>query len=314
MKLLIVTLAFLIAGFGGCNNSWAASVGQAMNVSGSGSNYIFVYRGNNPAEFDALVAQGLNNLVGWSANCVSQGCTTAVLIISQAVLATSDYLYLYTTTALPDSGQWYSFNSPAPPPPALCCGGSSAQFNADNNAVTQVQNFFARASQDSQVYVSQIGDANNITVNQTGAKNNYVYYSSVGSNNNVAVSQTGDNNTQANYSRTTVTGNSNTVAVTQTSIGGAKGAFVAVGDNNNNLTLSQTGSGSHYAEVNLTGNNKTVDIAQSGNASHVASVALSGLPSSLSLQQTGSTQQFYSIQFNCATAGGCSPILVRQGN
>ena len=49
----------------------AASVGAAMNVSGQGSDYIFVYRGNNPTEFDALVAQGLGNLSGWKANCVS---------------------------------------------------------------------------------------------------------------------------------------------------------------------------------------------------------------------------------------------------
>jgi len=46
----------------------------------------------------------------------------------------------------------------------------------------------------------------------------------------------------------------------------------------------------------------------------MASISLTGLPSSLNLQQTGSTQQFYGITFNCATAGGCAPITVRQGN
>jgi hypothetical protein len=204
--------------------------------------------------------------------------------------------------------------APPPGPPPLCCGGSSAQFNANSADVAMVQTFAVRSTNNSQVYVSQIGNDNNTTINQSGTKNNYAYYSGVGSNNAVTVTQSGDSTTQANYSRTTVTGDSNTVAVTQTSSGGAKGAFVGVTNNNNNLTLSQTGSGSHYAEVNLLGGNKTVDIAQSGSTGHMASVALSGLPSGLNLQQTGSTQQFYSIQFNCATAGGCAPISVKQGN
>ena len=76
----------------------------------------------------------------------------------------------------------------------------------------------------------------------------------------------------------------------------------------------QTDSGSHYAEVGLTGGNKTVNIQQSGSASQMANVQLSGNPTSLTLQQSGSTANFYAIQFNCATAGGCAPINVKQGN
>ena len=196
----------------------------------------------------------------------------------------------------------------------LCCGGSSSPFNANATNVANVATFANRATADSQVYITQIGDASTITVNQSGTKNNYAYVYDNGSNNNITVTQTGNPSTLANYSRTVVNGNSNTVSVTQTSGGGVKGAFVAVNDNNNNLTLSQTGSGSHYAEVNLAGNNKTVSISQDGSASHMASISLTGLPSSLNLQQTGSTQQFYGITFNCATAGGCAPITVRQGN
>ena len=60
--------------------------------------------------------------------------------------------------------------------------------------------------------------------------------------------------------------------------------------------------------------NKNVDITQQGSASHMARVTLTGLPVDLSLTQTGSTQQYYSINFNCATAGGCSAIQVQQGN
>ena len=45
----------------------------------------------------------------------------------------------------------------------------------------------------------------------------------------------------------------------------------------------------------------------------MADISLSGQPSSLSLTQSGNTQQYYSINFNCATAGGCAAISVTQG-
>lgn len=196
----------------------------------------------------------------------------------------------------------------------LCCGGSAAPFNANATYISMVNSFVNRGTNDSQVYITQIGDANNITVSQSGTTNNYTYYSGNGSNNDISVTQSGNSSTQTNYSYTTLTGNSNDITVTQTSTGGAKGAFVNVQNNNNAVSISQTDSGSHYAEVSVSGGNKTVDIQQSGSASHMASVQLSGNPTSLSLQQSGTTQNFYSIQFNCATAGGCSPITVKQGN
>ena len=174
-------------------------------------------------------------------------------------------------------------------------------------------NFVTRPTSDSQVYIQQVGNANGITVEQTGTKNNYVDYHGQGTNNNILINQQGNPTTAVNFVELSVVGNSNTVSLQQSSTGGAKGAFVTIQDSNNSLTLLQTGSGNHLAEVTLTGGNKTVDITQDGSAGHQASIALSGQPSSLSLQQAGSTQQSYSIQFNCATAGGCAPIVVKQG-
>lgn len=206
--------------------------------------------------------------------------------------------------------------APAAPPglPPLCCGGSAAQFNADAANVSKVMTFVNRATADSKVNITQIGNDSTITVDQSGTKNNYASYHGTGSNNTVSITQSGNNQTQANYVDLTVTGNTNYASITQTSTGGAKGVFANVQDNNNHLTVQQTDSGSHYAQVNLQGSNKNVDITQSGTASHMASISLSGQPVGLSLQQTGATQQFYSIQFNCATAGGCAPIQVKQGN
>lgn len=204
--------------------------------------------------------------------------------------------------------------TPTTTEPWICCGGSAAQFNADSTRVAQVTSYVTRATADTQVYISQVGNNNTIIVDQEGTKNNYTYISNTGSNNNINIAQTGTSSLQTNYSRTTINGNSNTVNVTQNSTGGTKGAFVNVANNSNNVTLSQTDSGSHYAEVGLTGGNKTVNIQQSGSASQMASVQLSGNPTNLTLQQSGASQNFYSIQFNCATAGGCTPINVKQGN
>jgi hypothetical protein len=195
----------------------------------------------------------------------------------------------------------------------LCCGGVSTAFNADSLNTAKVMTFMNRTTQDSQVYITQIGNQNTITVNQTGTRNNYFEYDGNGSNNTITSTQTGTAATQANYIELTVNGNSNNVNLSQQSTGGAKGAFVTIQDNSNSLILQQKDSGSHYAEVSLSGGGKNVDILQQGSASHMARIGLTGLPVDLSLTQTGSTQNFYSINFNCATVGGCAKITVQQG-
>ena len=200
-----------------------------------------------------------------------------------------------------------------PVAPALCCGGSSAAFSANSTNVAKVQAFTNRATGDSQVSIEQIGDSNTVTVNQTGTNQNYVEYNGNGSSNTVTITQSGNSSTQANYVELNVTGDSNTVNLTQQSTGGGKGIFATVDDNNNRLIVQQKDSGSHYAEVVLSGGNKNVDILQQGSAGHMAKVELSGNPTNLNLTQSGSTQQFYSIQHTCATAGGCAAITVTQG-
>ena len=195
----------------------------------------------------------------------------------------------------------------------LCCGGSAEPFNADAANAAKVSNFINRTTQDSKVFIEQIGNSNTITVDQSGTRNNYVNYYGNGSFNNISITQTGTPNTIANYVDLSVVGNSNNVNIQQTSTGGAKGAFVNIQDNNNSLLLQQKDSGSHYAEVGLSGGNKNVDILQQGSAGHMTRITLSGQPTDLSLTQSGSTQQFYSINFNCATSGGCAKITVNQG-
>ena len=196
----------------------------------------------------------------------------------------------------------------------LCCGGSAAPFNANNTNTAKVQTFVNRTTADSQVYIEQVGNANLITVNQSGTKNNYTKYYGNGSSNDISVSQSGNASTTANYTDISLVGNSNVVSVTQQSTGGIKGAFITVNDSGNNIVLQQKDNGNHYAEISVSGGNKSVDITQQGSAAHMASVTLTGpQPASLSLTQSGSTQQFYSITSNCTTVGGCARITVNQG-
>jgi hypothetical protein len=214
----------------------------------------------------------------------------------------------------PNAGSTAPPAEPAPPPPPqFCCGGSSSSFTKDAPNVSKVLNFDNRSTSDSKVFIEQIGNQNEIFVQQTGTKNNYVKYYGNGNNNEISITQSSTSSVATNYTDLTVTGNNNTVDIKQQSTGGSKGAFVSIADSNNTVMLQQKDSGNHYAEVNLSGGNKNVDILQQGSGSHMTRVGLSGLPVNLNLIQSGSTQQYYSINFNCATAGGCVPITVQQG-
>ena len=200
-----------------------------------------------------------------------------------------------------------------PAAPSLCCGGSSASFTADPNNVAKVQSFVNRTTQDSKVYIEQIGNSNSVSLNQSGTRNNYFYYYSNGSNNTVSATQIGNTNTTANYTEVTVNGSNNNSTILQNSTGGTKGVFATINNNNNTLNVQQNDNGNHYLNVTLSGGGKNVDVTQQGSAAHMANINLSGNPTDLSLTQSGSTQNFYSISHNCTTAGGCAKITVTQG-
>lgn len=204
--------------------------------------------------------------------------------------------------------------APVTPPSggsSLCCGGSSTSFEIDADKAASISAFVNRTTQDSKVFIDQIGSSNTITVQQTGTKNNYAEYNGNGSSNNITITQSGDATTTANYVKLNVTGNSNAVDITQTSTGGTKSTFASIANNNNDVTILQKDNGSHHVDLTLSGGSKTVDITQQGSGAHRADVTLTGAATGFTLQQSGSTQQFYSIQHNCSSS--CSPISVTQG-
>jgi hypothetical protein len=196
----------------------------------------------------------------------------------------------------------------------LCCGGSSNSFNIDATQQAKILTFVNRTTADSRVHIEQINSNNIIIVEQSGTRNNYTNYYGHGSNNEITIGQSGVSTTQVNYTDLRVVGNTNKVTINQQSTAGGKSAFVSVNDNNNIVTIQQKDSGSHYTNVSVSGGYKEVDILQQGSASHMANVTLTGpQPASIGLTQSGSTQQFYTINYNCATAGGCPRITVNQG-
>lgn len=299
------------AATGDTTNPWNAvqytSAGAQKAVMGTGhiinmgtDYFFFVGNDNNTGQLFSMTS-GFANTAG----------VTWTGTLNPTVAQVNTYATNGSTTPLA-AGQTAAPAGPPPPPP-LCCGGSSSQFNSDATNTAKVISFQNRTTADSQVYIEQVGNQNIVQVQQTGTKGNYAKYYGNGTSNDITIIQSSNTPTATNYTDLSVIGNSNTVDIRQQSTGGSKGAFVTIYDNNNSLILQQKDSGNHYAEVNLSGGNKNVDILQQGSASHMSRVGLSGLPVNLNLTQSGSTQQYYSINFNCATTGGCAPITVQQG-
>lgn len=252
-------------------------------------------------------AQGWASSNGWQSCALYSGAQTCVVNNGAPVNGGT-----YSASGGTTSGSSGGYVAP-PPEPTLCCGASSAAFSANSTNVAKVTTFTNRVIKDSQVYIDQIGNDNTIVVNQSGTKDNKVAYQGNGSNNTVTINQSGNNSTTANYVDLKITGDNNTATLTQTSTGGGKGIFATVNNNNNSLIVQQKDSGSHYLDVIVAGGHKNVDVLQQGSGNHMAKIDISGNPINLNLTQSGSTQQFYSIQHTCATAGGCAAITVTQG-
>lgn len=267
-------------------------------------------------EFDVMGNHtATTTTTGWQLAVYAGSCANTSLDASSCTLTQNSG---FQTVAAPVSTYTTGCGNncpppPAPPAPTYCCGGSDASFNIPANRATLINTFVNRTTQDSKINIEQIGSYNETKVVQSGTKNNYVNYYTSGNNNTANISQSATSSNQTNYIDARVTGSSNQTIISQQSTGGSKSAFVTVADNNNIINSTQTGSGSHYLDVNLSGGNKTVTTLQEGSANHMTSISLTGLPVSINTIQSGSTQQYYSINFNCATAGGCAAISVTQG-
>ena len=121
------------------------------------------------------------------------------------------------------------------------------------------------------VYIDQVGDGNNIFVEQVVSGNPQAIILNQGDNNNLTIVQEGSGD-HAAFIGTPPTG---------VNIDGTIATNTAAANNNNNtLTIIQSGSGNHTAAINLdsatTNNSNTAIITQSGDANKNFTLNLSG--------------------------------------
>ena len=260
----------------------AATDTPVMNVSGAGSNYIFVYQGNDTTTYADLSALG-NSIIGWSATCTSGSCTVGdVLYVSGVGGNGNDYLFLYTedadgNVAYPVSGAWYSFETTtaAPPTPVY---GSSAPTTAQQSRM-DAKLALANAGQGDTVEATIIGDENLVNIIQAGGVS-YLNLSITGNLNTFDSEQdvaTGSHG----YIEATIIGNSNDVDILQKGRAvdgtGDKAAIVTITGDSNTVDIEQRGLGDKFLDLEITGNDHSASIFQNGAGNHSARVALDGI-------------------------------------
>ena len=301
-----------------------------MNVSGSGSDYIFVYQGNDTTTYADLSALG-NSIIGWTATCTSGNCTVGdVLYVSAVGGNGNDYLFLYTEDAsgnvdYPVSGAWYSFETTtaAAPTPVY---GSSAPTTAQQSRM-DAKLALAASGQGDTVEADIVGDDNLVNITQAGGIS-YLDLSITGNLNTFDSEQdvaTGSHG----YIEATITGDSNDVDILQKGRAhfsggtGDKATILTITGDSNTVDIRQHGLGDKFLDLEITGDDHTASIFQNGAGNHSARVALDGTqPWNFDLTQKGATDQTYtlphamsdgsSVSGTCMAIGGCNLTILQQ--
>lgn len=299
-----------------------------MNVSGSGSDYIFVYEGNDTTTYADLSALG-NSIIGWTATCTSGNCTVGdVLYVGGVGGNGNDYLFLYTedsngNVVYPVSGAWYSFETTTAAP-ATPVYGSSAPTTAQQSRM-DAKLALAASGQGDTVEADIVGDDNLVNITQAGGIS-YLDLSITGNLNTFDSEQdvaTGSHG----YIEATITGDSNDVDILQKGRAvdgtGNKAAILTITGDSNTVDIEQRGLGDKFVDLEITGDDHTASIFQNGAGDHSARVALDGTqPWNFDLTQNGATSQTYSLPHSmsdgssvsgtCAAVGGCNLTIVQQ--
>ena len=321
-----LTSALVILCF--ATSAMAATDTPVMNVSGQGSDYIFVYQGNDTATYADLSALG-NSIIGWTATCTSGSCTVGDVLYVGGVGGNehNDYLFLYTVdsdgnVAYPVSGAWYSFEAPAAA--ATPVYGSSAPTTAQQSRM-DAKLALAASGQGDTVEADIVGDDNLVNITQAGGIS-YLDLSITGNLNTFDSEQdvaTGSHG----YIEATITGNSNDVDILQKGRAvdgtGNKAAILTITGDSNTVDIEQRGLGDKFVDLEITGDDHTASIFQNGAGDHSARVALDGTqPWNFDLTQNGATSQTYSLPHSmsdgssvsgtCAAVGGCNLTIIQQ--
>ena len=301
-----------------------------MNVSGAGSDYIFVYEGNDYTTYADLAALG-NSIIGWSATCTSGNCTvgdvlyvSGVTNVTSATYSGSDYLFLYTedadgNVAYPVSGAWYSFSTTVAA--ATPVYGSTAPTTAQQTRIN-AKLALAAAGQGDTVEASIFGDDNLIHIIQAGGVS-YLNLMISGNLNSFESEQdlaTGSHG----YIEATITGNNNDVDILQKGNNfdgaGSKATILTITGDSNDVDIRQHGNGDKFIDLEITGDNHKADIFQNGAGAHSARVELDGeQPWDFKLEQKGAIDKDYTLPHTmsdgtgvsgtCNASGGCNLIV-----
>ena len=300
----------------------AATNTPVMNVSGAGSDYIFVYEGNDTTTYADLSALG-NSIIGWSATCTSGSCTVGdVLYVSSVGGNGNNYLFLYTedadgNVAYPVSGAWYKFEAPAAATPTPVYG-STALTTAQQTRVDAALSAYNSGAGDT-VEANISGDSNDIYIEQAGGVS-YVNLAITGNLNSFSSKQnlvplTGSGSGHG-YIEATIIGSSNNVDIDQRGLGD-KATFLNVTGSTNDVDIDQRGVGDKFIDLTITGDNHEATIYQNGYGAHSARVELDGSqPWDFTLYQQGSSDKSYtlphsmsngsSVSGTCMAVGGCN--------
>ena len=147
------------------------------------------------------------------------------------------------------------------------------------------------------VYIDQVGDSNNIFVEQTSSGDAKAIMLNQGSNNTNTIVQEGSGDHMAFIGTPPVGKNYDGTYNTNTN---------AANNNNNTLTILQNGSGNHTAAINLDAstqnNNNIATITQNGDAnkSFVLNLSGSGIGATV-LQDNPLTPDSGSMSIQCLT-------------
>ena len=309
-------------------DAYADTGTPVMNVSGSGSDYIFVYEGNDSTTYADLSALG-NSIIGWTATCTSGNCTVGDTLIVGGIGGNgNDYLFLYTedsdgNVVYPVSGAWYSFEAPAAATPTPVYG-STALTTAQQSRVDAALAAYNSGAGDT-VEANIFGDENLVNIIQAGGVS-YLNLAIAGNLNSFDSEQdlaTGSHG----YIEATIIGNSNDVDILQkgnnTDGTGDKAAIVTITGNSNTVDIRQHGLGDKFLDLEITGNDHSASIFQNGAGNHSARVALDGSqPWNFDLTQNGATSQTYTLPHTmsdgaavsgtCSAIGGCNLTILQQ--
>ena len=309
----IIILAWFISA-----DAYADTGTPVMNVSGNGSDYIFVYQGNDNTTYTDLTALG-NSIIGWTATCTSGNCTVGdTLIVGSIGGNGNDYLFLYTfdsdgNVLYPVPGAWYSFSAPTAATPVY---GSTAPTTAQQTKIN-AKLALAAAGQGDTVDASITGNFNDIFITQAGGIS-YIDLMITGNLNDVDTEQDLDSGSHG-YIDATIIGDSNDIDITQKGIGNKATILTVTGDSND-VDIAQHGLGDKFIDLEITGDNHKADIFQNGSGTHSARVELDGSqPWDFKLEQKGATDKDYTLPHTmsdgagvsgtCNASGGCNLIV-----